>query len=139
MVVLVIQRMLQSNMSESKFNEDELGYAICPWYMSYTSEWSTESLQSLKNKDPIDVATILAKTEGPFLSALQEYCHHGDVRKAAEVAREAVSINPSLKTKLESDWKGEPFGITVLLEADLATLPDTGKKFPPNMPINFTH
>lgn len=104
---------------------------IYPWQISATGKWGENGLRKLVEEDVDVIAASMLVNAHPdeiCLSAITEFVLHGNVRKAAELARYFVKVNPSIKEMI-----GEYIPPTLgrdLLETELEDLPACGGDFP---------
>lgn len=108
-------------------------YLIYPWDMSTTGAWDSNSgLQMLRNGTPEDLAEIIneagTNVDVAYVTAMAEYFSHGNPRKAAEVTRALIKLQPSIEQLVKE--KFDSWGARDLLKTKLDLLAGSPSEFP---------
>lgn len=105
-------------------------YLIYPWNISTTQNWEMAGMEGLKNGDPKDVAKVIVEEdlELSYVSAIAEYLSHGYQRKAAEVTRALLEIEPEVISIVKSRFPKRL--INDLIYVKLEELPSKPSEFP---------
>ncbi len=100
-------------------------FLIYPWNISSTDAWTLEGLRGLRDESAQEIAEIIKSDDGDmevtYVTAMAEYLSHGHQRKAAEVTRALVAIEPAVEPLIKSRFK--PDLVRHLLRTSLDLLP----------------
>jgi hypothetical protein len=89
---------------------------IFPWSLSATGRYNQEQLAVLKNNDIEEIVEILNQQPHEIFDTMAEIVGHGNIRRAVQIARGLVSVNPAheqlFQTKMDRHtmhhWFKEP-------------------------------
>lgn len=106
-------------------------FLIYPWNISTTDSWSTEGLNALRDESAQEVALVIAtdrEVDEAYITAMAEYLSHGHQRKAAEVTRVLIDVQPSIVSVIKSKFPSRL--ANDLLFVKLEDLPSKPSEFP---------
>lgn len=110
-------------------------FLIYPWDVSSTNTWTPEGLRGLRDETVEMIAEMLTPEEGEepeaYVSAVAEYLSHGYERKAAEVTRAVVEIDPSIIKLIGAKFPKQL--VNKLLRVNLDLLLKTPSEYPSHL------